>query len=84
MPNKLELLEELEFIHTNFDFSEDCSTDLKNYILKHNLANYDTDDILFLSASGESIIGYDDRGTGSPDEDITQSFFYNSGEDDDY
>lgn len=84
MFNKADIQEELEFIHLNFDFSEDCSTELKNFILNNNLANYDTDDILFLSVAGERAIGYNDRGTGSEEEDITEAFFYDTGDEDAY
>ena len=84
MHTKRELLEELEYIHTSFDFSEDCSTELKNYILKQNLANYDTDDILFLTASGEHAIGYNDTYGINPEEDLAEGFFYDSGEESDY
>ena len=84
MHTKAELLEELEYIHLNYDFSSDCSTELKNYILKNNLANYDTDDILFPTASGESAIGYNDTYGFNPEEDFTEGFFYSDGEDDAY
>ena len=84
MHTKAELLEELEYIHLNYDFTSDCSTELKNYILKHNLANYDTDDILFLTASGENAIGYNDTYGINPEEDFAEGFFYSDGEDDAY
>jgi hypothetical protein len=85
MVNKIELKEELEHIHNNFDFSEDCTVELKNVILGSSLAYFDEDDILFLSSSGEELIGYNDNyDTAEPEEDYTQVFLNEDGVDNDY
>jgi hypothetical protein len=82
MFNKTELTEELQYINEQFEFSPDCSHALKEYITKENLATTDDNDMMFLTVTGERLIGWtEEYGMGDVQEDITESFFHESGED---
>lgn len=49
--------DELQFIELNYEFSEDCPVELRNYMLKKNLVKY-YDDTLMLTPQGELLAGY--------------------------
>ena len=59
MFSKAKVLSELLYVDINFEFSDECSIELRNYILGNNLAYY-YDDVLMLTPSGETLIGLDD------------------------
>jgi beta-glucanase (GH16 family) len=67
---------ELEYVEINYDFSEDCSIELRNFLLKHSLVSY-YDDVLMLTSTGEMEIGADK-------EDLRLDNEFNQGEDYDF
>lgn len=64
---------ELSFIDTNFEFSERCPVELRNYILSKGYAAY-YDDVLMLTPMGESLAGY--APVSDEEEDLTEGFHY--------
>lgn len=89
MFSKAEIQDELNFIETEFEFSDDCPIELRNHILSNGLAYY-YDGTLMLSNTGELAIGYDKEDLGDEEEDITEAFFhddfngYDDGSEDEY
>jgi hypothetical protein len=76
--------DELQFIELNYEFSDECPVELRNYMLKKNLVKY-YDDTLMLTPQGELLIGYSkaelqDRYDESDNEVYSE---YNEGEDND-
>lgn len=71
-----ELATELSYVDNNFEFSEGCSFELRNYILGKGYASY-YDDVLMLTPMGESLAGYvDEDKRENPEEDLTEGFHY--------
>jgi hypothetical protein len=55
--NKKNIIKELKFVEMNFEFSENCPIELRNYLLGHSFVNY-YDDVLMLTHHGELQVGY--------------------------
>jgi hypothetical protein len=83
--NKKVVTKELKHVELNFEFSEDCPIELRNYLLGKGYVNY-YDDVLMLTHQGELQVGYTKEELqemyGDEDEkDISESFQTGENED---
>lgn len=86
--NKKAVTSELKHVELNFEFSDNCPIELRNYLLTNNYVNY-YDDVLMLTHQGELQVGYTkqelkDIYGDEDDEDLDETYEEGEVENDDY